>query len=97
MSAYLDRQSRPLAVFAGRKLRVVPTGFGSASYVPVSYTHLRAHETVLDLVCRLLLEKKKDTSNLRKLITLLHIPYNSTSKPPVTLMFHRNENLHVHI
>ena len=26
----------------------------------VSYTHLRAHETVLDLVCRLLLEKKKD-------------------------------------
>src|SRR5664280_3338096 len=24
---------------------------------PVSYTHLRAHETVLDLVCRLLLEK----------------------------------------
>eukprot|EP00657_Telonema_sp_P-1_P001440 TRINITY_DN13667_c0_g1_i1.p1 TRINITY_DN13667_c0_g1~~TRINITY_DN13667_c0_g1_i1.p1 ORF type:complete len:113 (+),score=20.36 TRINITY_DN13667_c0_g1_i1:174-512(+) len=28
----------------------------------VSYTHLRAHETVLDLVCRLLLEKKKSTS-----------------------------------
>ena len=27
----------------------------------VSYTHLRAHETVLDLVCRLLLEKKKQT------------------------------------
>ena len=27
----------------------------------VSYTHLRAHETVLDLVCRLLLEKKKKT------------------------------------
>ena len=27
--------------------------------VAVSYTHLRAHETVLDLVCRLLLEKKK--------------------------------------
>ena len=25
---------------------------------PVSYTHLRAHETVLDIVCRLLLEKK---------------------------------------
>ncbi len=23
-----------------------------------AYTHLRAHETVLDLVCRLLLEKK---------------------------------------
>ena len=28
---------------------------------PVSYTHLRAHETVLDLVCRLLLEKKNNT------------------------------------
>ena len=27
--------------------------------IPVSYTHLRAHETVLDLVCRLLLEKNK--------------------------------------
>ncbi len=26
---------------------------------PVSYTHLRAHETLSDLVCRLLLEKKK--------------------------------------
>ena len=32
---------------------------------PVSYTHLRAHETVLDLVCRLLLEKK----NNNRLIT----------------------------
>ena len=29
------------------------------SIITVSYTHLRAHETVLDLVCRLLLEKKK--------------------------------------
>ena len=29
----------------------------------VSYTHLRAHETVLDLVCRLLLEKKKKPEN----------------------------------
>ena len=29
---------------------------------PVSYTHLRAHETVLDLVCRLLLEKKNNNT-----------------------------------
>ena len=29
---------------------------------PVSYTHLRAHETVLDIVCRLLLEKKKNNT-----------------------------------
>ena len=31
-------------------------------FEPVSYTHLRAHETVLDLVCRLLLEKKHNNS-----------------------------------
>eukprot|EP00658_Telonema_sp_P-2_P041034 TRINITY_DN29347_c0_g1_i2.p1 TRINITY_DN29347_c0_g1~~TRINITY_DN29347_c0_g1_i2.p1 ORF type:complete len:356 (-),score=64.94 TRINITY_DN29347_c0_g1_i2:72-1139(-) len=30
-------------------------------FVPVSYTHLRAHETPEHLVCRLLLEKKKNT------------------------------------
>ena len=36
---------------------------------PVSYTHLRAHETVLDLVCRLLLEKKK-TIKKKKLLHL---------------------------
>src|SRR5674476_696853 len=30
-----------------------------ANAVPVSYTHLRAHETGRNLVCRLLLEKKK--------------------------------------
>ena len=35
------------------------TKHGLAQVKPVSYTHLRAHETVLDLVCRLLLEKKK--------------------------------------
>ena len=29
------------------------------NHSPVSYTHLRAHETREDLVCRLLLEKKK--------------------------------------
>src|SRR5664280_1220936 len=35
----------------------------AACIMAVSYTHLRAHETVLDLVCRLLLEKKKTTKN----------------------------------
>src|SRR5665811_2472667 len=48
----------------GRSLR-----FGSR---PVSYTHLRAHETVLDLVCRLLLEKKKTND------------YLHTTPPPAT-------------
>jgi len=37
-----------------------PEGLGMALQ-PVSYTHLRAHETRHDLVCRLLLEKKKLT------------------------------------
>ena len=36
---------------------------GAPSADTVSYTHLRAHETVLDLVCRLLLEKKKNNRN----------------------------------
>ena len=36
----------------------LPTEKGASS--PVSYTHLRAHETCADLVCRLLLEKKKN-------------------------------------
>ena len=30
----------------------------------VSYTHLRAHETGRNLVCRLLLEKKKNIKNI---------------------------------
>ena len=39
---------------------------------PVSYTHLRAHETVLDLVCRLLLEKKKTTISPKQLTQQKH-------------------------
>ena len=38
-----------------------PSGMGAISLIrvsAVSYTHLRAHETSLHLVCRLLLEKK---------------------------------------
>ena len=38
-------------------------GVGEDGPTPVSYTHLRAHETVLDLVCRLLLEKKKQSNS----------------------------------
>ena len=40
---------------ADEKYRYIKTYINNE---PVSYTHLRAHETVLDLVCRLLLEKK---------------------------------------
>ena len=38
----------------------------TATEYPVSYTHLRAHETVLDLVCRLLLEKKKNKKKKKR-------------------------------
>ena len=48
---YLTTQPGP---FTSADLRAV-----DRDAMPVSYTHLRAHETVLDLVCRLLLEKKK--------------------------------------
>mgnify|MGYP003381630302 CR=1 FL=1 len=47
---------------------------GGLGVQSVSYTHLRAHETVLDLVCRLLLEKKKDTiENINRTYALLHV------------------------
>src|SRR5660397_264073 len=35
-------------------------------HTPVSYTHLRAHETKANLVCRLLLEKKKKKNKKTK-------------------------------
>src|SRR5450756_1849757 len=44
-------------------LECLRLGKGAADVVPVSYTHLRAHETRHDLVCRLLLEKKKKKEN----------------------------------
>ncbi len=43
------------------KSQAKPENTGRVTLDTVSYTHLRAHETVLDLVCRLLLEKKKNT------------------------------------
>ena len=42
---------RYIEIFTGRRAVMINT--------PVSYTHLRAHETGRNLVCRLLLEKKK--------------------------------------
>ena len=47
-----------LAVFAvGAFPTVNITATGDEVQVPVSYTHLRAHETLRYLVCRLLLER----------------------------------------
>src|SRR5665648_1186285 len=66
---HLDAQRKwpdPLAVGEGRRwhrphMAVLDQDARAAQHGagPVSYTHLRAHETRHDLVCRLLLEKKK--------------------------------------
>ena len=49
-----------LQIKGGQANPAPPVGpaLGQRGINTVSYTHLRAHETVLDLVCRLLLEKK---------------------------------------
>ena len=51
-----DDMSKVIGIDLGTTLHHCHTGIGRA---PVSYTHLRAHETDSYLVCRLLLEKKK--------------------------------------
>ena len=52
-----------------REYNRVPETAAERTEVAVSYTHLRAHETVLDLVCRLLLVKKKNrTTNYTLLV-----------------------------
>ena len=54
--------------------------------VAVSYTHLRAHETVLDIVCRLLLEKKQHTTTTHNTHTPItetqsHLIKNTITEP----------------
>ena len=69
--------SRSLTIAASLALilgTIIPLNFSRFAKIaigktPVSYTHLRAHETVLDLVCRLLLEKKHNTNKKKKKIT----------------------------
>ena len=63
-----------IGLYKNSELVVIPTLYEAGSgplyeamrYKAVSYTHLRAHETVLDLVCRLLLEKKKNKKDKKK-------------------------------
>ena len=54
-----------------------PTAGGTTASFAVSYTHLRAHETVLDLVCRLLLEKKNKNQDQIKILHPLILQYPS--------------------
>ena len=59
-SPYLDAVLERIA--ASHRPRTMQHWVGRLAHMkqrPVSYTHLRAHETREDLVCRLLLEKKK--------------------------------------
>ena len=55
----------------------------------VSYTHLRAHETVLDLVCRLLLEKKKKQKQYQ---ILRSHHYNNNNTNQNTIQCEHNYN-----
>ena len=43
------------------------SGVTAAYRKAVSYKHLRAHQTVLDIVCRLLLEKKNNRDKQHKI------------------------------
>src|SRR5665811_1551585 len=54
-ASYLRNVLPEFTYHQNNKLKGLP--FTVNELKPVSYTHLRAHETVLDLVCRLLLEK----------------------------------------
>ena len=53
------------------------------SVSPVSYTHLRAHETRSNLVCRLLLEKKNQSidlvSEFKKEQPMFSVPFEATT------------------
>src|SRR5450756_2727695 len=51
----------------GSDMLLGATGFSMYFFGSVSYTHLRAHETRHDLVCRLLLEKKKQKQKKNKM------------------------------
>mgnify|MGYP003380186669 CR=1 FL=1 len=60
VNALVEREQKAMVVMPGAvRAQAIEPGTDCHVIVPVSYTHLRAHETVLDIVCRLLLEKKK--------------------------------------
>src|SRR5665809_160001 len=66
----------------GTDLHIADGEFEPTPYpIAVSYTHLRAHETKANLVCRLLLEKKKKTKKTIKITCHL---YNNQKKKKKT-------------
>ena len=72
-----------MSVIVGRALPDVRDGLKPVHRrISVSYTHLRAHETGRNLVCRLLLEKKKKKKNERNTIKIVH--ENIQKRPFVT-------------
>ena len=64
--------ARPKAPSAGRSKGRASLWERVVAPATVSYTHLRAQETVLDLVCRLLLEKKKYIEHCKERTNLPH-------------------------
>ena len=60
---YLETLGVPVVTFGSPDF---PSFYSRKSGFAVSYTHLRAHETVLDIVCRLQLEKTKHTTKKKK-------------------------------
>src|SRR5450756_357457 len=56
-STFGDPSSNQATTLESQMIHMIQELFGQT--LSVSYTHLRAHETRHDLVCRLLLEKKK--------------------------------------
>eukprot|EP00658_Telonema_sp_P-2_P068225 TRINITY_DN57170_c0_g1_i1.p1 TRINITY_DN57170_c0_g1~~TRINITY_DN57170_c0_g1_i1.p1 ORF type:complete len:151 (+),score=19.80 TRINITY_DN57170_c0_g1_i1:630-1082(+) len=55
---------------------LVELAMESTTTSPVSYTHLRAHETPEHLVCRLLLEKKKKYLTSTQITTIINTNTN---------------------
>ena len=54
-----NQEKGHIKILSHAKVRNGDLFYDHSDQIPVSYTHLRAHETGRNLVCRLLLEKKK--------------------------------------
>ena len=63
-----------------------PTDLLQHELIAVSYTHLRAHETVLDIVCRLLLVKNNTKIKVYDTLTA-HTKINTATQQHVTYKY----------